>query len=141
METTPAKAPFEVAAPALPHDLAGQRVLIVEDQCSVADLLSTMVHALGCRIAGPCSEIEDARAQLGSRSIGVALIDTQLETGDGVAFASELRRGGVATVLMTGFGAEIRSRPDGSVEIAKPFGEQALAAAIRRALTARASAE
>ena len=121
--------------PGLPSErglrLAAPRVLVVEDEMTVAMLIEDMVGGLSYEVAGVVSRLEDAMELLDSDSFDLALLDVHLNGETVYPFASELEEREIPFLFATAYGPrgiaeEFRKYP----VLQKPFGPVEL----RRAL-------
>jgi PAS domain S-box-containing protein len=121
---------------------AGMRVLLVEDEPTVRDVMQVFLHALGCDVRAVASA-EDALAfdsASATRSYDLLLTDVALGAGlRGTELARLLsrRHPTLAVLLMSGFtqawdGAE--GAPLEWERLRKPCSREQLASALRRAL-------
>jgi CheY-like chemotaxis protein len=115
--------------------LAGQRVLVVEDEALVAALIENMLVESGCDVVGIACRLNDALEKAQSLSFDVAIVDINLNGEQSLPVAELLSQCGAAFVLATGYGANSLSRPFPGVPILqKPFRQYDLERAIREAL-------
>jgi DNA-binding response OmpR family regulator len=120
------------AAPAM-VDLAGKRILVVEDETMVAMLIEDMLAELGCEIVGPAMRLDHALQLAETAAIDAAVLDINLggERSDPVADILERRR--VPTLFVTGYGQA--GRPGRSDRILqKPYRQAELGEALRTLL-------
>ncbi len=80
-----------LAAPALDAALAGKRVLLVEDNASQRQLLARLLQAWGMQVTA-CSFAAEAQALAKAQTFDLALVDTSLPDGDGLALAKVLQQ-------------------------------------------------
>ena len=118
--------------------LATPRILVVEDEMTVAMLIEDMVHELSFEIAGVVPRLEDAMRLTDSGDFDVAMLDVHLNGKTVFPFAAELDRRAIPYLFATAYGArgippEFRNRP----VLEKPFGPVELSRALL-ALTGRA---
>ena len=59
-------------------NLAGRRVLVVEDEMLVSMLVEDILADFGCIVVGPAAKLNDAIKAAGSEEIDVALLDVNL---------------------------------------------------------------
>ena len=122
--------PGPAASAAQPDDLAGRRVLLVEDQAAVREVTASLLAARGARVHG-VADAEAALAYLASDGADVVLADVVLGAGmDGLALRRRLAADRTAppVVLMSGHG-------DGRDDVLrKPFTAAQLLAALGAAL-------
>jgi two-component SAPR family response regulator len=116
-------------------DLAGLRVLIVEDESMVIMLLQDTLADIGCEVIGLASRFHEAMDKAKSLSFDVAVLDFNLDGAQTFSIAEEIAKRGIGYVFSTGY--EARSLPD-SVNraqiVQKPFRRQDLERALRAAL-------
>lgn len=112
--------------------LATPRVLVVEDEMTVAMLIEDMVTELDYEIAGVAPRLEDAMHLLDSDTFDVAMLDVHLNGKTVFPFAAALKAREIPFLFATAYGA--RGIPEefaGHIVLQKPFGPVEL----RRALT------
>jgi CheY-like chemotaxis protein len=115
--------------------LAGQRVLIVEDEAVVAVLIEDILVDNGCHVVGLASRLSDAMAKAQSLSFDIAIVDMNLNGQQSLPVAELLAQLGAAFVLATGYGANSLARSFPGVPILqKPFRQNDLERAVREAL-------
>ena len=86
-------------------DLAGLRVLVVEDEMMVSMLIEDMLEDLGCKVVGPASRLEEAIELANNEELDCAVLDVNLGGGETVfPLAEALRARGVPFVFATGYG-------------------------------------
>jgi len=103
-------------------ELAGKRVLVVEDELLVALLVEDMLSDMGCIVVGPFARMRDALNAANTQTFDLALLDVNIagEMVFPVAYALEAR--GVPFLFVTGYGqaALPKDRP-GWEACPKPF--------------------
>ncbi len=116
-----------------PPDLAGKRVLVVEDELLVAMLVEDMLADAGCVVVGPFPTVAEAVAAARTETVDVALLDVNVAGEQVFPVAHELEKRGVPFLFVTGYGqaALPRDRPDWEAH-AKPFQAAQLTASLRR---------
>lgn len=116
-------------------ELAGRRILIVEDETLIAMALEDVLLDMGCTIVGRAVGVDDALASIGQQPIDLAILDVNIEGGQSYAVADALRGRGVPFVFTTG-GAEdsVDGRYAGNVILRKPFVPMGVLAALRQTL-------
>src|SRR5476651_447605 len=129
---TPSRGPI----PGLPADhtdmrLKAPRVLVVEDEMTVAMLIEDMVSELAYEVAAVVPRLEDAMRLLDSESFDLAMLDVHLNGKTVFPFAAELKAREIPFLFATAYGtrgipAEFANHP----VLQKPFGPVEL----RRAL-------
>ena len=119
-------------------DLAGRRVLLVEDEALIIMLVEDALADIGCELAGVASRFDDAFTKAQALDFDVAILDVNLNGLRTFPIAEAIKARGIAFVFATGYGAT--SVPDGlnSVPILqKPFAPIDLEQALREALGAQ----
>lgn len=121
------------------NELAGARVLIVEDEAIVAFMLEDMLVELGCVVIGPALRLADAlRLVEEAERIDAAVLDVNIggERSDRVAEALERRH--IPFVFATGYGRQGMTLTGGGAELlAKPYRMDDVEAELRRLLPGR----
>lgn len=98
------------------------RVLIVEDEMTVALLLEEMVEDLGHEVAGLAMRLPQAEHLARTRTLDIAILDVNLDGHMSYPIAEILRERGVPYLFATGYGSGgIEPRYRGSVIIKKPY--------------------
>lgn len=83
----------------------GTRVLVLEDDAMVADLLTDMLGGFGCTIIGPCASADAALPLIDCAGPAIALLDVHLGPGrDGYVVADALAARDVPFAFVTGNG-------------------------------------
>ncbi len=84
-------------------DLAGVRVLIVEDQPMVATMAAAVLTERGCTVSGPIGSVEEALAAVADGPPpDVALLNITLDGRSTAPLAAALAERGVPFVIITG---------------------------------------
>ncbi len=124
----------------MPPDLrlTTPRVLVVEDEMTVALLIEDMVHELSFEVAGVAPRLEDAMRMADSDDFDVAMLDVHLNGKTVFPFAALLEERRIPYLFATAYGArgippEFRHHPI----LEKPFGPLDLSRALLQ-LTGRA---
>ena len=111
--------------------MAVPRVLVVEDEMTVALLIEDMVSELAFEVAGVIPRLEDAMRVLDSDTFDLAMLDVHLNGKTVFPFAAELEAREIPFLFATAYGP--RGIPEefrGHIVLQKPFGPVEL----RRAL-------
>lgn len=134
-----AAAPAPASSAGHGRDLAGQSVLIVEDEPLIALQLGEVLADEGARVVGPAGSVAAALA-LVSPGLGIALLDVNLGGERSFAVADALARFGVPFVFLTGYGPDVDlpERFAGATALEKPIDIEGLLAALRQMLGAAA---
>jgi two-component SAPR family response regulator len=118
--------------------LSAPRVLVVEDEMTVAMLIEDMVNELSFELAAVFPRLEDAMRLADSIEFDVAMLDVHLNGKTVFPFAAELEKREIPFLFATAYGgrgipAEFRNH----LVLEKPFGPLELGRALL-ALTGRA---
>ncbi len=109
-------------------DLAGLRVLVVEDEMMVSMLIEDMLTDLGCIVVGPAARLDEAITLAENEQIDCAVLDVNLGGQPIFPLADILRTKGAPFAFATGYGdAGLRDVDRGSPVLQKPFRESDLA--------------
>ena len=117
--------------------LSGLKILVVEDNYLVADVMCEALRGYGCEIVGPAPNIEQGEKlieQCGTEApLDGALLDVNLNGAFSFPLAAKLKACGVPWIFLTGYG-EIMNMPDefrGVRRVSKPCNIDELAEIIR----------
>ncbi|MBG6120249.1 MULTISPECIES: response regulator [unclassified Sphingobium] len=116
-------------------ELAGLKVLIVEDESMVAMLIEDMFEDLGCEILASAGSVADALRLLPDIRPDFALLDVNLAGERVLPVAAALAERNVPFAFATGYGGD--GLPEGFEDkpfIGKPFQLQQLADAVSLAV-------
>ena len=116
-------------------ELAGRRILIVEDSPVVAPFAEALLELLGCRVVGPAGNMAVARDLAGAEDVDAALLDVRIRGEKSFSICEILDRRGVPFVLTSGYAdwglpSEWRDRP----QLAKPYTQADLEQALVQAI-------
>ena len=113
--------------------LEGRRILVVEDDYLLAQLLVDVLEEAGARVVGPIGWMEEAVAFVegNTERLDAAVLDINLHGARSYPVADALALVSVRFVFTTGYGAgSIESRYSHHPRCEKPFDESALIAAL-----------
>ena len=111
------------------------RVLIVEDEMTIALLLEEMVEELGHDVAGLAMRLPQALELATNCPLDLAILDVNLDGHMSYPVAEILGERGVPYVFATGYGATgIEPRYRNGVIIKKPYAADDIRSAIENAL-------
>jgi two-component SAPR family response regulator len=118
-------------------DLAGLRILIVEDEFLLAMELEMLLQQRGCMVLGPVSSVGQALTMLDGEQPDIALLDVNLKGERATPVAAALQARGVPFVLITGYSMLQLSEPElrAAPRIEKPVNCRALKRAVASALS------
>ena len=128
--------PLRTPVPGLPADhthmrLTAPRVLVVEDEMTVAMLIEDMVSELAYEVAAVVPRLEDAMRLLDSETFDVAVLDVHLNGKTVFPFARELEAREIPFLFATAYGPRgIPAEFQGHMVLQKPFGPVELRKAL-----------
>ena len=115
-------------------NLAGLRVLIVEDEVLVAMLMEEYLLELGCNVMGIAADLDDALEKAHSVELDAAVVDVNLAGRSSYQVGQVLRDRGVWVIMATGYGAgSLPPEFQGTPLLSKPFHQEQLADALQLA--------
>jgi CheY-like chemotaxis protein len=82
--------------------LKGRRILVLEEQPSIAMRLVAILREAGCRIAGPAEGVSDALNLIGQETIDAAILDVKIAGNSTLPVARELARQNIPYVFTSG---------------------------------------
>jgi CheY-like chemotaxis protein len=90
-----------------PPSLSGRKVLVVEDECLIAEDIAALLRELGAEVIGPAESLPQAirLLQNGDRP-DAALLDIDLDGTAVFPLAEQLRSAGVPMLFLTGLGCD-----------------------------------
>jgi CheY-like chemotaxis protein len=117
-------------------ELAGQRVLVIEDESLVTMFIQDTLADIGCEVVGSASRFDEAVTKAAGLSFDVAILDVNLNGQQTFPIAEALSKRGIAFVWATGYGEG--GLPDSlkAPVLPKPFQQRDLERALRAALAA-----
>jgi CheY-like chemotaxis protein len=111
-------------------DLAGKRILVVEDDPIIALHLQDMLEEGGATVIGPASYLDAALQLAHDKTLDAAVLDVRLEKSDTLPLAELLlERGGVFLFQTSDPGLVAESFPSVPV-LRKPFRREQLVASL-----------
>ncbi|MBP1807493.1 response regulator [Rubellimicrobium aerolatum] len=112
--------------------LAGQHILVVEDDYFVADDLTAMLEAAGATVLGPAATLADARGLVArTERLDGAILDINLQGETVFPVANLLRERGIPFIFATGYDrGEIPARFADVRSCEKPFTAEQIAGAM-----------
>lgn len=113
------------------NDMAGRRVLVVEDDYFIAKGLVRYLRAAGADVVGPAATVADALDLVQAGPLDGAVLDLNLQGELAFAVADALVERRVPFVFATGYGADvIPERHTGIVRCEKPVDPGVLTTAL-----------
>src|SRR5919106_3323736 len=118
-------------------ELAGLRILIVEDEFLLAMELETLLQQRGCMVLGPVASVGQALTMLDGEQPDIALLDVNLKGERATPVAAALHARGVPFILITGYSVPQLSEPElrDAPRIDKPVNCRLLKRAVATALS------
>jgi CheY-like chemotaxis protein len=143
MSDTGLTMPSHAPTPGLPANhtdmrLIAPRVLVVEDEMTVAMLIEDMVSELAYEVAAVVPRLEDAMRLLDSETFDLAMLDVHLNGKTVFPFAAELEVRDIPFLFATAYGP--RGIPEefrNHLVLQKPFGPVELRLALMELSGAR----
>lgn len=114
-------------------ELAGKRILVVEDEPLLAMTIEDVLADAGAEIVGPVATVARAAELAADATLDAALLDINLGGERSDPVIEILRRRGVPFVLATGY--DVAKSLDVPV-LTKPYREQAIVETLAAALAA-----
>jgi two-component SAPR family response regulator len=93
-----------------PGDLAGYRVLVVEDDYHIASELTRVLQDVGAVVIGPVAKVQQALAKIDATKVDLATLDVHLGTEKVYPVADVLMARGIPFVFTTGYGSDVLPR-------------------------------
>lgn len=114
-------------------ELAGQRVLVVEDNYILATALAECLENAGAEVIGPCPSVATTLALLENAGrVDAAVLDVRLECETSEPIAARVREDGIPVLLMTGFDeGMLPASLQGLPRCTKPFDTRTLVDALQ----------
>jgi DNA-binding response OmpR family regulator len=116
------------------------RILIVEDESLIADLLQEMLEDLDCQVVGPAATVADAIAAIEAAKVDAGILDLVLKGERCEPVAAALRARGIPFVFATGMPVEGArgAWKDHPLLLPKPYTRQQVRAALASMLSQHA---
>ena len=137
------QAPHQVPQPTDPLPLAGQRVLVVEDEMVLALDIEEGLEGAGATVVGPVPSLADAGLLLAlARRLDAAVLDVNLGGETVYPLADALVAAGIPIVFASGYSeTELPARFVGVSHLEKPVDVGALTLAVSRSISRNAVPE
>lgn len=81
----------------------GRRVLVVEDEMTIALMIEEMLLDLGAQVIGPESRLDAALRLAGEASLDAAILDVNIRGGNSYPVADILTKRGIPFVFCSGY--------------------------------------
>jgi len=122
-------------------DLAGVRVLVVEDSWQLGVAMRSLLQAYGAEVSGPVATAADAERMCDECAPDVALVDFNLRGGElANTLIDHLHSRGIHVIVTSGYAAPPVSLEKVATILQKPIGEARLIESMRP-LAARKTAQ
>jgi CheY-like chemotaxis protein len=116
------------------RELAGRRVLVVEDNSLIAWDLETILQGAGCFVIGPCATLASAHEER-EHGLDGALLDLNIKGETAMPLADALSGAKVPFVFVTGHGnGGILDHHQYRPVVTKPYRPEEILAALLRAI-------
>jgi CheY-like chemotaxis protein len=113
-------------------DLAGVRVLVVEDSAALGMAMKSLLEAAGAQVAGPVATAAEADRLIAGAIPDAALVDIHLRAGERADdLIGRLHDRGVRVIVTSGDSSELRAPANAAAVLSKPFSEAELFAALQ----------
>lgn len=115
-------------------DLAGKRILVVEDEAIIAEMVADMLLELGACVVGPASSMRKALEMAEASDIDGAVLDVNIRSERVDPVAAILRMRAVPVVFATGNGDMVADLARGAPVLEKPYTQEKLGVALSNAV-------
>jgi DNA-binding response OmpR family regulator len=85
-------------------DVAGCRVLVVEDETLIAVLIEDILGGMQCEVVGPTGKLETALRLARDEAFDLAILDVTIRGGKVYPVAEQLLARGIPFLLASGYG-------------------------------------
>lgn len=116
--------------------VAGRRILVVEDEAIVADMLENILTDAGAVVVGPAGTVAAALRLATGEPLDAAVLDVNLRGERIDPVADVLRSRAIPLVFATGYGEGSASAPADAIIISKPYTDERLLRALDACLLA-----
>lgn len=123
------------------NDIAGLRLLVVEDEMLIAMTIEDVLTDLGCIVIGPASSVAKAMDLLDKQEIDGAILDLNLKGEQAIPVAQALHQRGTPFFFLTGYGSTGASQAMfDAPTLAKPFDPTSLQQLIEETIAPKRTA-
>lgn len=117
--------------------LAGKRILVVEDEPMISMLIEDILFHLECVVVGPASNLALALNLAENRELDAAILDVRLGSENSFPVADVLKRAGIPFAFATGYGDG--SYPHNAPVLQKPYSFDGVSAMLTRLVLSKTS--
>jgi CheY-like chemotaxis protein len=106
-------------------NLAGCRILVVEDEMVIAMMIEEALQDLGCVVVGPVAKLDAALRLARDEALDAAILDVTIRGGQVFPVAEHLLARGIPFVLASGYGDwALPETLQNQLRLTKPFTPQ-----------------
>ena len=114
--------------------MAGKRILLLEDDHDVGELLIAVLHDAGYTVDLVCT-VAEAECRLTNPAYEIVIADWRLPDGDGISIADRAADMGMKTAILSGYAFQMSPEKSARHEIwMKPMRPRELINAVERCL-------
>ena len=118
------------------NELNGRRILVLEEQASIAQFLADTLQALNCHVIGPADRVPQALALLAENDVEAAILDVKIEGEPSFAIAEDLIRRGIPWAFASSNNVdEVMRRYPGVPVFTKPYSAALIQRVLEQLLT------
>lgn len=115
----------------------GRRVLVVEDEMTIALMIEEMLVELGAEVIGPESRLDAALRQAGEASLDAAILDVNIRGGNSYPVADILAERGIPFIFCSGYNDwALEERHRDRPRLTKPYSLKELEDQVKQLLGA-----
>jgi CheY-like chemotaxis protein len=120
------------------NNVAGLRLLVVEDEMLIAMTIEDVLTDLGCIVVGPAGSVAKALEILNRQEIDGAILDLNLKGEQALPVAEALHKRGTPFFFLTGYGSTgLDQSQFNAPTLPKPFDPSALEQLIQETIAPR----
>ena len=111
-------------------ELAGVRVLVVEDTWHVAKAMKSLLEGLGMEVIGPAATVSEAEQHAAAQMPQLALIDMNLKGEMAYGLIDHLHDKNIPIIVVSGYAVLARQTEKTAAFLQKPYKASDLIAAL-----------
>ncbi|HET7804100.1 MAG TPA: response regulator [Pseudolabrys sp.] len=104
-----------------PSVIGPPRILIIEDEWIIADLMDGLLREFGYEVSGTAHDVHSARHEIAKRNYDAVLLDIGLGDGHSPELADLLKESGTPFAFVTGYDHAFATRHADAPLLRKPF--------------------